>query len=45
MNIRLMTIEDYEDVYKLCMSCAGMGLNNLEDSKEGNEKFLIGSLT
>ena len=35
-----MTIDDYEQVYELWMSCAGMGLNNLDDSKEGIEKFL-----
>lgn len=40
MTIRIMTIEDYEGVYELWMSCAGMGLNNLDDSKEGIEKFL-----
>ena len=40
MSIRLMTIDDYEQVYELWMSCAGMGLNNLDDSKEGIEKFL-----
>lgn len=40
MTIRIMTIEDYEAVYELWMSCAGMGLNNLDDSKEGIEKFL-----
>ena len=40
MNIRSMTIEDYADVYELWMSCAGMGLNNLDDSKEVIEKFL-----
>ena len=40
MNIRLMKIDDYEQVYELWMSCAGMGLNNLDDSKEGIEKFL-----
>ena len=40
MIIRIMTIDDYEGVYKLWMSCAGMGLNNLDDSKEGIEKFL-----
>ena len=40
MNIRLMRIDDYEQVYELWMSCAGMGLNNLDDSKEGIEKFL-----
>ena len=40
MSIRLMTIDDYEKVYDLWMSCAGMGLNNLDDSKDGIEKFL-----
>ncbi|MCR4997970.1 MAG: GNAT family N-acetyltransferase [Butyrivibrio sp.] len=40
MRIRLMTIDDYEKVYELWMSCAGMGLNNLDDSKEGVEQFL-----
>ena len=35
-----MTIDDYEKVYELWMSCAGMGLNNLDDSKEGIQKFL-----
>ena len=40
MNVRLMTINDYEIVYELWLSCAGMGLNNLDDSKEGIERFL-----
>ena len=40
MDIRIMTIDDYEKVYALWMSCVGMGLNNLDDSKEGIEKFL-----
>lgn len=40
MNIRIMTIEDYEKVYALWLSCKGMGLNNLDDSKEGIKKFL-----
>lgn len=35
-----MLIEDYSDVYKLRMSCKGMGLNNIDDSKEGIDKFL-----
>ena len=35
-----MTIDDYEKVYELWKSCAGMGLNNLDDSKEGIGKFL-----
>ncbi|MGN1305660.1 MAG: GNAT family N-acetyltransferase [Oscillospiraceae bacterium] len=40
MEIRLMRISDYEQVYQLWLSCAGMGLNNLDDSKEGIERFL-----
>lgn len=40
MIIRLMSIDDYEKVYELWMSCVGMGLNNLDDSREGIEKFL-----
>jgi len=40
MDIRLMTIDDYENIYELWMSCEGMGLNNLDDSKEGIERFL-----
>ena len=28
MMIRKMVMEDYEKVYQLWMSCAGMGLNN-----------------
>lgn len=40
MKIRPMTIDDYPDIYKLWTSSAGMGLNNLDDSKEGIDKFL-----
>lgn len=40
MQIRRMIIDDYEDVYALWMSCVGMGLNNLDDSKEGISGFL-----
>lgn len=40
MTIREMTIEDYEAVYSLWMSCVGMGLNNLDDSKEGVGRFI-----
>ncbi|MBR6459567.1 MAG: GNAT family N-acetyltransferase [Actinomycetaceae bacterium] len=40
MTIRKMTIDDYEDVYALWMSCKGMGLNNLDDSREGIDSFL-----
>ncbi|MBD5469059.1 MAG: GNAT family N-acetyltransferase [Lachnospiraceae bacterium] len=40
MKIRVMEITDYEKVYALWMSCKNMGFNNLDDSKEGIEKFL-----
>ena len=40
MNIRQMIIDDYEDVYFLWLSCNGMGLNNLDDSRAGIERFL-----
>lgn len=40
MNIRTMTTDDYDMVYALWLSCKGMGLNNLDDSREGIAKFL-----
>ena len=40
MTIRPMTLADYDAVYALWMSCTGMGLNNLDDSRDGIEQFL-----
>ncbi len=40
MEIRRMSLDDYEGVYQLWMNTPGMGLNNLDDSKEGIEKYL-----
>lgn len=40
MEIRKMKIEDYEAVYGLWLSCKGMGLNTVDDSREGMERFL-----
>ena len=40
MNIRKMTIADYDAVYALWLSCKGMGLNNIDDSRDGIERFL-----
>ena len=40
MKILKMTIDDYEEVYSLWLSCKGMGLNNLDDSRDGIERFL-----
>lgn len=41
MTIRKMNISDYEKVYAVWISCKGMGLNNLDDSREGIERFLL----
>ena len=41
MITRKMTIDDYENVYALWMSCTGMGLNNLDDSREGSGHDLV----
>lgn len=35
-----MLISDYKQVYRLWTLCAGMGLNNLDDSKAGINAFL-----
>ena len=40
MQIRKMTIADYEKVYALWMSCKNMGFNDIDDSKEGITRFL-----
>lgn len=40
MQIREMVMTDYEAVYQLWLSCKGMGLNNVDDSREGIAKFL-----
>lgn len=40
MQIRPMTASDYDPVYALWLSCKGMGLNDVDDSREGIEKYL-----
>ena len=40
MTIRTMTIQDYTGLYALWTSCSGMGLNDIDDSKEGICRFL-----
>ena len=40
VKIRTMTLADYDDVYALWLSCNGMGLNNLDESKDGIARFL-----
>ena len=39
-NIRQMTIEDYDGVYNLWINTPGMGLNTVDDSREGIAKYL-----
>ncbi len=40
MEIRNMTIDDYDGVYRLWISTPGMGLNTSDDSREGIEAYL-----
>ena len=40
MKIRKMNIDDYEKLYDLWLSCKGMGLNSVDDSREGISRFL-----
>lgn len=40
MNLRPMTPADYAGVYALWLSCAGMGLNDVDDSEEGIARYL-----
>ena len=41
MDIRTMIIEDYEQVYSLWINTPNMGLNNIDDSNDGIEKYLV----
>ena len=40
IDIRAMTISDYDGVYHLWLNTPGMGLNAADDSKKGIENFL-----
>jgi N-acetylglutamate synthase len=40
LKIDKMKIDDYEAVYDLWMNTPGMGLNSIDDSKAGIEKYL-----
>ena len=40
MRIREMTGDDYDAVLALWMSCANMGFNDLDDSREGIGRYL-----
>jgi len=40
MKIRKMKITDYDSVYALWRKTPGMGLNDIDDSREGIERYL-----
>lgn len=40
LNIRKLTIEDYDKLYALWAGTRGMGLRSIDDSREGIERFL-----
>ena len=40
MNIRVMKIEDFDQVHALWMSIKGFGIRSVDDSREGVERFL-----
>lgn len=40
MNLRPMTIADYDQVWALWMSCRNMGFNDLDDSRAGIDRLL-----
>lgn len=41
MEIRAMTVKDYDQVYQLWTEINGFGIRSIDDSKEGVEKFLL----
>lgn len=40
MTIRKMTLSDYDKILSLWLSCKGMGLNDIDDSREGIGRYL-----
>lgn len=40
IDIQIMTISDYAEVWNLWINTKGMGLNTIDDSREGIERFL-----
>ncbi|MGI6363975.1 MAG: GNAT family N-acetyltransferase [Bacillota bacterium] len=40
LNIREMTIQDYDRLYALWAGTRGMGLRSVDDSREGIDRFL-----
>ena len=40
LSIRVMTMEDYEELHKLWMEISGFGIRTIDDSKEGVGRFI-----
>jgi len=40
LTIRLMTLDDYDEVYALWKNTPGMGMNDTDDSREGVGRYL-----
>lgn len=40
LTIRVMTLDDYDDVYALWMTIRGFAMRGIDDSKEGVARFL-----
>ena len=40
MEIRVMRLEDYDEVHALWMTISGFAIRSIDDSKEGIERFL-----
>ena len=40
MDIRMLTMDDYDALYALWLNCEGMGLNDIDDSREGIARYL-----
>ena len=38
--IRVMTIDDYDEVYALWKKIRGFGIRSIDDSREGVDRFL-----
>ena len=40
LTIRVMTMDDYEELHKLWMEISGFGIRSIDDSQPGVERFL-----
>ena len=40
-TVRVMTLDDYDEVHSLWMGIHGFGIRSMDDSREGVERFLL----